>query len=305
MRRYVKPLFLPAPPLDGLVLAIDIGGTRVRTAVVDGTGTVHHRRETPTPGDAAKLVEEVVREARALLRPGLLAIGVSAPGPLDRASGAIEVSANLPAVPLAEPLGALGPPVVVERDTNVAALGEGTFGAARGAADFAYVTVSTGIGASIVYGGRLLTGAHGYAGELGHFPVDPGGPRCGCGNHGCLEALASGSGIAAAGGVPAPTVAARELEGDASAAAIMERARTAFAGGMVGLVNAYDPGLVVVGGGVAEGQGERLLDPARRAVRRHAYGAAARDTSVVPAALGGDGGLLGAIPLVALSRTQW
>ncbi|MFI6602640.1 ROK family protein [Nonomuraea sp. NPDC050536] len=303
MRRYVKPLSLPAPPLDGLVLAIDVGGTRVRTAVVDGAGTIHHRREIPTPQDAAKLVEEVVSEARAALRPGLLAIGVSAPGPLDRAAGAIEVSANLPEVPLAEPLGALGPPVVIERDTNVAALGEATFGAARGVADFAYVTVSTGIGASIVYGGRLLTGAHGYAGEIGHFPVDPGGPRCGCGNRGCLEALASGSGIAA-GGVPAPTVAARELEGDASAAAIMEWARAAFAAGMVGLVNAYDPGLVVVGGGVADAQGERLLEPARRAVRRHAYGAAARGTRIVAAALGGDGGLLGAVPLVALSGTR-
>ncbi|WP_433512115.1 ROK family protein [Nonomuraea sp. CA-143628] len=310
MSRHVKALSLSAPPLPAgsAVLAVDLGGTWIRTALVRADGTVSHRRRAATPSDASGLVGEVLEGARAALAAAgsaPLAICVSAPGPLDRARGVIEVSANLPAghsgvvagIPLVEPLAVLGLPVVVERDTNVAALGEGTFGASRGVSDFAYVTVSTGIGASIVWDGRVLTGAHGHAGEIGHFPVAADGPLCGCGNRGCLEALASGAGIAAAtGGRAAVDVAAAT---DDLAVTAMTRARAAFASGMVGLVNAYDPGLIVVGGSVARGQGELYLGPARAAVRRHAYGAASRDTRVVPAQLGDDAGLLGAIPLAA------
>ncbi|MEU7896149.1 ROK family protein [Nonomuraea sp. NPDC049152] len=300
----VKPLTLPAPSLAPAtwLLALDIGGTQIRSALVSGAGVVQNRVCAPTP--ATDLLPEVIRCARASLAAPVVAVAVSAPGPLDRQRGVVATSANLPDLALAAPLTTeFGLPVVVERDTIVAALAEGTFGTASGVPDFAYVTVSTGIGSAIVAEGRVLTGVSGNLGEIGHFPVDPAGPLCGCGNRGCLEALASGSGIAAAAGTPgsAREIALRALRGDPSAEAVMSRARAAFAQGMVGLVNAYDPGLVVVGGSVARGQGDLYLEPARAAVARHAYGPAARETRILPSCLGDDVGLLGAVPLIALA----
>ncbi len=219
-----------------------------------------------------------------------------------------------------------------ERDTNVAALGEHAYGAAKGVDDFVYLTVSTGLGGAIFSRGRLLTGASGVAGELGHIPVMVGGPVCGCGGVGHLEALCSGTAIARAGrdagigvrrdanggalppagvapagatavadslALTAADVTAAEQAGDERAAAIMRRAREAFAAGVVGIVNALNPRLIVVGGGIARAEGERLLGPARAAVAAHALAPAAAVVEVVPAALGDDVGLIGCVPLVA------
>jgi glucokinase len=309
---------------DAVVLAVDVGGTHVRSAAVAQGGAVSHRSRRRTPPDARDLVQAVlacVHDTASQLRlsGGLTpdAVVVAAPGPLDRTAGAIEASANLgaPRVALLEPLrAALSLPIVVEKDVDVAAFGEREFGAARGADDFAYVTVSTGIGAAIVLGGRLVTGAHGLAGEIGHAPVELDGPPCACGNRGCLETLAGGAGIAraaraavtdGAGGalaqlddVEAIDVAHAAAAGDAAAEAIITRARAAFAAGMVSLVNAFDPALIIVGGGVARGLGEPLLEDARQAVARHAYGAAARATIFRAAALGDDAGLAGAAAVV-------
>jgi glucokinase len=226
-------------------------------------------------------------------------------------------------IPLAGPVAeAFGLPVVLERDTHVAALGEATYGIARGVRDFLYLTVSTGIGGAIVANGELYGGADGVAGEIGHIPVELDGPPCGCGARGHLEAISSGSGIARqariaieAGSAPglartaqriapvpleARDVAAAEDAGDPVAAEIMERARRAFGAALVGLVNVFNPALIVVGGTIAREQGERWLGPAHEAVKEEAFRVPRERVRIVAAALGDDVGLLGAQPLIGL-----
>jgi glucokinase len=325
---------VPAAGWDWGVLALDLGGTQVRAAVVRGDGTVlaRHRTHTPVESGGEAIVEACLdaltacREADAA-EPStvLVGIGIAAVGPVDPVRGLVIDPPNLgPSfhdVPLAERARArLGLPTFLDRDTQVAALGEGAFGAARGCADFLYLTVSTGIGGAIVSGGNLLRGPDGTAGELGHLQVDRRGPPCGCGGVGHLEAIASGSAIARAarrrieaGESPmlgrlasergpafgAREVAAAEIAGDPVAAAIMEDARAAFAGACVGLVDVFNPALIVVGGSLAAGQGDRWLDPAREAVAREAFRVPGHRTRIVPAALGEDVGLIGAAVLVA------
>lgn len=320
------------------VLALDLGGTQLRAAAVSPEGRILRRADRATPREADQ--PGIVAACRELLesvrdglperdRAGLAGVGISAPGPLDPRAGVLVEPPNLPpayhGLALAAPLASgLGLPVVVERDTNVAAFGEWSFGAARGLTDFIYLTVSTGLGGSVVTGGRLLTGPDGVAGELGHLPVDLDGPVCGCGARGHLEALSSGTAIARAarelvgGGhqgelariaeriapaaLAAVDVAAAEEAGDQGAAAIMERARGAFAAAIVGLVDVFDPERIIVGGGIAQGQGERWLGPAREAVARTAFRIPARRVTIVPAELGEDVGLIGALPLLAYAR---
>ena len=305
--------------------------------MVAADGRILTRREGTTPGAAGP--EAVIEACIEFLRgvrddvdsataSHLTGVGLSAPGPVDPRAGTLVEPPNIGPgfrdVPFAAPIGAaLGLPVALERDTHVAALAELTFGAARGCADFLYITVSTGFGGAIVTGGRLYGGPDGVAGELGHLVVDLDGPPCACGGRGHIEAICSGSGIvrlateAARAGRSTALIdrlserAPRALEardvaevadaGDPEAAAIMERARGAFAALAVGLVNTFAPERIVVGGGLAEGQGERLLGPAREAVRTTAFRIPRERVQIVPAALGDDVGLIGAVPLLALA----
>ncbi len=328
------------------VLALDLGGTHLRTAVALPDGSLAGRRMTRTPPvDADALVRACAdqlretlhaarreRTGRSGIEPALLAI--SAPGPLNPWTGTVidppNMDRSLWGYPLAQRLSeTLGLPAALERDTQVAALAEGAFGAARGLRDYVYLTVSTGVGGAAVVDGRLLRGPDGVAGELGHLVVDLDGPPCGCGARGHLEALTSGTGIAAqarraieAGEVGAATplgrlaaqrgaaalggidVAAAEDEGDPVAAHIMERARLGFAAALVSIVDVFNPERVIVGGGVAAGQGERLFGPARAAIRETAFRTQARRAELVPAGLGDDVGLLGGLPLGRLARQE-
>ena len=315
--------------VTGVVLALDLGGTQIRVAGVLPGGAIVGARRSRTPvsdgGDA--IVAACVVALRGVrddlaIRPGPppIGIGISAPGPVDPRAGLILDPPNLGPtfrdIPLVKRVAeAMGLPAVLDRDTNVAALAEGRFGAAAGCDDFLYMTVSTGIGGAIVCGGRLVRGPDGTAGELGHLVVDLNGPRCGCGMRGHLEGIASGSGIArrareaaehgeselladlvrahgAAFG--ARDVAAAEDAGDAVASRLMEEGRQAFAVTCVSLTDVFNPSLIVVGGSLAAGQGERLLRPARAAIERGAFRRPASRVAVVPAALGDDVGLVGA-----------
>lgn len=302
------------------VLALDLGGTQLRSAVVLADGTLLGRRSEATPRAADEMVATAVRalrvsrdEARSAgaLEPD--ALGISAPGPLDPMTGVLIDPPNLDrqlwGFNLAAALGReLGVEACLERDTQVAALAEGDFGAARGIADYVYLTVSTGIGGGVVSAGRLLRGPDGVAGELGHLTVDINGPVCGCGARGHLEAISSGTGIARAardsglGDLSAAQVAALEDAGDAAAARIMDYARRAFAAALVTIVDVFNPTRVVVGGGIAIGQGDRLLQPARDAVEQLAFRRQAARVDIVPAQLGDDVGLIGAVSLVRLAR---
>jgi glucokinase len=217
---------------------------------------------------------------------------------------------------------ALGLPWAAGKDTNVAILGERDFGAGEGSGDIVYLTISTGVGGAALTGGRPLVGPDLVAGELGHMTVDMDGPICGCGGVGHVEALASGTGIAAIADAtlrsdakapelrriaaeiaPEPLTAVHVSDaadlGDPAASLILERARRAVALAVVSIVNVFGPDVVILGGGIALAWGERLIAPAREAVAESAFRIQAGRAKVVQAQLGDDVGLIGTVPLVA------
>jgi glucokinase len=325
-----------AVPLRGPVLALDLGGTHLRTAVVDAAGTVHGRQHNRTEMDTG--ADAVMAMATSSLRASLadytgrnsqppVGIGISAPGPLLPGTGTLVDPPNLPpdfwGLPIGPRIGEeLGLPWALERDTHVAILGEHAFGAGRGFSDVVYMTVSTGIGGGIISDGRLVTGPDGAAGELGHLTVDMDGPFCGCGGRGHLERMSSGTGMARSArealeaGERAPELAritaqlaphpleARHVSeaaaaGDPVARRIVEDARRAFASAAVSIVDVFNPQRFIVGGGIALAWGEELLGPARELVAATAFRLQARRVEIVLASLGDDVGLIGALPLVA------
>lgn len=299
----------------------------------DGSRLARTEGETPIQDGPAAIIRacrDAVAEVRArvpqAVADSIVGIGISCPGPVDPARGIVLEPPNLgPSfrnVMLAADIGsAQGLPAFLDRDTNVAALGEHAFGAARGVDDFIYLTVSTGVGGAILTGGKLLHGPDGLAGELGHVPVSLAGPRCGCGGIGHVEAYASGVALArearalvANGGSAFLTDRARRLggpnelsakdvaeaaqAGDRACVDLMDRARRAIAAACVGYVSAFNPHRIVIGGSIAEAEGERLLGPIRQAIASEAFEVMARHVRVVPAALGADVSLAGAYPLV-------
>ncbi len=299
----------------------------------DGTRIARTERPTPTERGPEAIVAAciaVAREARAAAAPqvttDIAGIGLSSPGPVDPVRGVVVEPPNLGPefrdIALAKALSdAEGLPAFLDRDTNVAALGEQAFGAAKGFDDFIYLTVSTGVGGAIVTGGEILHGPDGFAGELGHVVVEMDGPRCGCGGLGHVEAIAAGVSLArearalveadrspylvaqarTLGGpdeLSAKEVAEGALAGDAACIALMARARRALAAACIGYVNAFNPHRIVICGSIAEAEGERLLQPIRDAIASEAFKVVGSKVSVVPAALGGDVSLAGAQPLV-------
>jgi glucokinase len=217
--------------------------------------------------------------------------------------------ANVPlAARVAAGLG--GPPVFLDRDTVMAAIGEGTIGAAKGARDFVYLTVSTGVGGAIVAGGRMVRGVSNTAGELGHFPVGlDGGMRCYCGGHDCVESYAAGRNLAEAYGTQdASIVYAKAAAGDARAIALITRAEAALGNLAVGIVNALNPERIVVGGSIAEHEPSHVLAPMRRAIDERAFKVPAAAVRLVPSALGADVSTIGASIAArdrAAGKGQW
>ncbi|MFG3603135.1 ROK family protein [Micromonospora chersina] len=288
------------------VLGIDIGGTKTAAALVDRGGRVRERREVPTP---ARSGPEAVLDAAARLAADLLGaaagpVGVGTAGTVDPATGTIRYATDsLPGwtgTPVADALAArLGRPVRVSNDVNAAALGECWAGAGRDRAHVLLVAVGTGLGGAIVRNGRVEAGARGAAGEVGHLPA-PGAERlrCGCGRHGHLEAIASGSGLAAAYAVETGTevtgraVADRAAAGDAVARRVVDRAGAALGAALAGLVALLDPDAVLVAGGAAG-----ALLPAASAAYAAEVPAGWADVPLRPAALGADAVLVGAARL--------
>ena len=297
----------------------------------DGSRLALARGRTPIAGGPAAILdacEAALREVRAEVggdvQNAIIGIGISSPGPLNPWRGVVLETPNMGPefvdVPIAAEMGRrLGLPSFLERDTNVAALGEMAFGAARDCPDFIYLTVSTGVGGAIVSGGRIFHGPDGTAGELGHTPVAADG-LCTCGAVGHLEGILSGAGMARTAraavadgtspflaaraaqkgpeGIEARDIAEGEDAGDEVCRALMERGRRAFAIACVGFVNALNPTRIVVGGAISDAQGERLLGPARAEVAATAFRTPRSRVQIVHAELGADVGLAGGHPLV-------
>jgi glucokinase len=296
------------------VLALDLGGTDLKAARMreDGTLVGFSRRPSRTAESRDAPFAAIVEAAAELGAGGApLAVGLGCPGVIDPRSGALrDRTAHLPHwcdVPVREELARrLGRLVVVDNDANVAALAEHTVGAARGARVSITVTLGTGIGFGIVIEGRVLRGAHGGAGELGHAPLG-GVEPCECGVPGCAEPEASASGLlrrARAAGIEAADVAAvfaRAAAGDGLAARLIAGMADRLGAVIAVGVDVIDPEVVVVGGGVAQA-GEALFGPLREAVRRYALPSHA-GVRVVPAALGERAGTVGA-GLLAWERVR-
>jgi glucokinase len=310
-----------------LIIAVDLGGTQLRAALCTADGTVHNRVSKKT---RAKRGPEVVLEHIAQTiteiwpaKDKVRAVGISAAGPLDPYNGVVLGSPNLPGwvnIPLRDIMSErLGVPIFVGNDANLAALGEHSFGAGRGYDNMVYMTISTGIGGGIIVDGKLLLGHKGLAGEIGHVVLQPNGPQCGCGNRGCLEALASGTAIgrqaqtlAATGRAPAILAAAdgdvmlvsaksvglAAAQGDKVALKLLRRAGRYIGIAIANLMHLFNPECFVLGGGVTH-TGDLLFKPIRRTARRQVQVPQyVTDTKIVPAALGDDVGLLGALALV-------
>ena len=312
------------------VVGIDIGGTKLATVVADKDGNILQKVRKPTesekgPRHAVQLLLEMVDEVLDLAklpREDISGIGVSCGGPLDTKTGIIYSPPNLPgwdALPLKELIESeFHIPTVIENDANASALAEARFGGGRGYDYVLYMTMSTGIGGGIVANGEIYHGANDSAGEVGHQVLLPDGPLCGCGQHGCLEALCSGPAIARraqAAVIDQPqtkivALAEGEIEsvrsehvlqaardGDALAIALVEETAYYMGWGIANLVNILNPQIVLLGT-IAVAAGDLLLDPIRRTVTEMAMQRPVEAVKIMPAELGDSIGDLAAISLV-------
>jgi glucokinase len=274
------------------ILAIDIGGTKMAAGVVDDDGRLVADAHAPTPRtDDAETVFSTLLSVidQVMPRTGERPVfcGVGCGGPM--AAGGETVSPlNIRAwvrFPLRERLAfELGLGVAVDNDAKALALGEGWLGAARGRADYLAMVVSTGVGGGIVLDGRLLDGARGNAGHIGHVVVEPDGRPCVCGSRGCLEAEASGLAIESATGRPAAEAPDE----------VRRRTGTLTGRAVASVANLLDLELAVVAGSVALGFGGSFFDAAQREIESRARLEFSRDTRIIPAGLGAGGPLVGA-----------
>jgi glucokinase len=319
---------LAEPPVEaastpGPTLGLDIGGTKLATAMVTPDGRHHGLQIAPTRREEGP--DEVLRRLFDLGRASIAeaglgtpwAVGISCGGPLDALAGVLECPPHLPGwldIPVGDMTSrAFGVPAILENDATAAALAEARFGAGVGARSLIYLTVSTGIGGGSVIDGRLHRGATGNGGELGHITVRPGGRPCTCGRRGCLEAYCSGTAIAAraaeavaqAADAGRPTelagiepltaahVSQAAARGDAVAGEVWQETVELLGQALTDLVNVFEPDVAVLGGGVTRA-GAMLLDPVARIVRAEAMGREADVVRLELATLGDVVGVVGA-----------
>ncbi len=314
------------------ILAVDLGGTQIRAALCDPQGQILRRIAYPTQAasglDAViKRLEDTIAEAiGSTPLDQIIGIGIGAPGPLNPITGILLEAPNLPGwynVPLRNIISArFGLPTFLGNDANLAGLAENTFGAGHGQNHMIYLTVSTGIGGGIIVDGRMLLGARGLGAEVGHTIVDPDGPLCSCGHHGCVESFASGTSIARdvaarikagkksriskmVGGdlakIDAKTVGEAAKLGDKLAIQAFRRAGRHLGIGIANLLRQFNPTMIVLGGSVTKA-GPLLFDPMWAAIKEFVPPIYWEGLTIVPAALGDDVGLLGAVALVSTQQ---
>lgn len=314
------------------VISVDFGGTHLRASLVNASGQIIEqlKRETQAQLGVDSVIDRIgaaINDMASHVPEGgaLRGVGVVAPGPIDPFRGIVFRAPNLRGwedVPLADALMARTDlPVWLGNDANLAALAEHRYGAGRGLSDMIYLTISTGIGTGFIVNGEMLLGANGMAAEGGHMQVMPDGPICGCGNRGCVEALASGPNIAreaaarlkrdlpsslhSLGHEPTTKDVVRAAqEGDALACNVLAHAGTFIGMAVANLAHLFNPQRFVIGGGVSNA-GDLLFDPVRAAADQRIIPAYRGTFDIVPAALGDNVGLLGAAALAfAKSRPQ-
>jgi len=320
---------------DPIFLGLDIGGTKTSVSLGRADGTLLETRRIPTESHegpdrwrsrVTDLARTMLRE-RGLAVAEVAALGVAAPGPMSVARGVMIAPPNLPGwrdVPVVAPLRAeFGRPVFINNDANACALAEYRFGEYRGTPDLVFLTLSTGVGAGVVSGGRVLQGASDLAGEVGHHVLDPDGPPCPCGQRGCFEIYCGGLNVAnrvrarlaagersaaldEAGGDPARldfrAIAAAERRGDRLARDVWNEFVERLAQGVGTCLMFFNPRVVILGT-IAVHLGERLLAPLRAALPRYAWAVSRDGVRVAASVFGANIGDYGALA-VAVEGTR-
>lgn len=321
-----------------IAIGCDLGGTNLRAGIVDTqTGKVTHLLSTPTlarEGHGAVmdrmvgLFQDVINQS-GISKSEISGIGIGVPGVLDPDKGMVLFLPNLYGgwnnVPLSKIIYAsIGLPVYLINDVRSITLGEWKFGAGKGVSSMICFAVGTGIGGGVVVNNNLVMGINGTAGELGHTMVDPDGSQCGCGNHGCLEAYASGPAIAAMGikavkqgrttligkmvaydlnKITPQVIAEAANNGDLIAKEIYEQVGKLIGIAAVNISLATGPERIVIGGGVASA-GELLLEPIRRTIQERIFVMPKERIKVVPAELGNEAGILGSAVWAQIKEDQ-
>ncbi len=317
------PIVLEINPERGLVGAIDMGATHMSIALADFTARIH--QETNFPIDIKDGPEVCLAKADQNLRQlleeqtlpisHLYAIGIGVPGPVITEAGMVIAPPIMPGwdrYPIRTRLEKMWEhPVTLNNDAELGALGEWAYGAGRGEKNIAYIKVGSGIGAGLILNQQIYGGTMGAAGEIGHLTIDENGPLCDCGNHGCLEAYAGGHAIAKQGqslarsgkrtllaDIPVEKITAYEVaeaakQGDLYAQEILRKAGTHVGIAIAGLINLFNPSVVIIGGGVAQ-VGDIITAPIRQAVRERAMHASEQSVRITTGMLGRRSVLIGA-----------
>jgi glucokinase len=324
--------------LHAPVVAVDIGGTKIMTAAFSDDSQMLASDVCPTLASEGvdpvierlfSAIENILnQDITEISRPA--AIGIACAGGIDTGRGVVVTpSPNMPGwvdIPLADIIQKrFGVSTFLVNDASAAALGEHRYGVGRGVNNLVLFTLGTGIGGGIIADGRLYLGAVGGAGEIGHMTVDASGPKCGCGNTGCLEMLASGTAIASdaigriqqgeksilsemVGGkienITAEIIGKASRNGDKLSRDVIARAAFYLGIGMVNMVNIFNPEMIVIGGGMAE-LGEMIIEPGRRMVAERAFSISSRAVRIVTAQLGNEAGVYGvAAYVLEMRRTK-
>jgi len=319
------PIVLEINPARGHVIGIDFGATHLSVLIADLSTRILEEKEIELDiqkgpkvclDEAARLTRELLGRQN-LSFEAVLAVGVGVPGPIVADAGMVISPPIMPGwdrYPIRDSLEKLFEcPISVNNDAELGALGEWAAGAGRGERNLAYIKVGSGIGAGLLIDGQIYRGVTGSAGEIGHLTIDENGPVCNCGNSGCLEAFAGGHALAAQAQeairkgqrtqlsaiLPIENISARDIamaarRGDLVSQQILAKAGTHIGIAIAGLVNLFNPGMVIVGGGVAQ-TGDILLEPLRQAVRRRSLPAATSVVQITTAMLGRRSSSMGAI----------
>lgn len=311
---------------DRFIVGVDVGGTAIKMALLSWEGDIIHKFQEPTPvsegenaviGKINRMADQLL-QSQGINKSQLAGIGIGVPGPIDADTGVVQQAVNLhwKNVPLKQKLEELADlPVYVDNDANTAALGEMWRGAGQGAKEMVMITLGTGVGGGVIVNGRVVHGAQGVGGEIGHITMEPtGGPLCNCGKTGCLETYASATAIiregkraaetgkseklaqlyAQKGDLKAKDVFDAALAGDEAAIAVIDQASFYLGLAFSHLANILNPAKIVVGGGVSAA-GEFLFSRMRSEFKRFvAFPFVAESCEIVPATLGNDAGVIGA-----------
>lgn len=316
--------------MQKFVVGVDLGGTKISTALSNLNGEVISQTTVPTNANEGEIpvlnriiesIDKVIKDGNVTYKE-VKGIGIGIPGALDVENGIILFTPNVPFknFNIVEPLKKkFEIPVFIDNDANVATIGEYVFGAGKGFKNVIFLTVSTGVGGGAILNGNIYRGNTSNALEIGHMTVAPGGPRCNCGNIGCVEATSSGTAIAKRGqealsskvetslrkydNITSYEVFTEAAAGDAVCKEIIENALNYLGIAVANAVSIFDPAVIIIGGGVSKA-GDIVFETVRKVVDKRCFKSMAESVKIVPAGLGTDAGVIGAVALALLETKE-